>query len=138
MKELMMLLLLTTPAGRSLAAQSRYLDVAPRLIVSPVQHDSRSRGPFALRDFRFVQSPLGVGGDSVRSQHHYVRNGAMIGASIGFVAGAVGGLMGSDGCVNCSKARIASGYVLGFGAMSALAGAALGAITGQAIGWTRH
>jgi hypothetical protein len=77
-------------------------------------------------------------GDTEPAKHHYVRNGAIIGGSIGFVAGAIGGGILSDGCDNCSKARIAASYVGGVGAGGALVGTILGAVAGRVIGWTRH
>jgi len=134
-------LLLLLVAGSRSGAQFSYPGATLARMGSAVQHDSGYRALFAPSPIRSARLQLSVKarlGDTEPAKHHYVRNGAIIGGSIGFVAGAIGGGILSDGCDNCSKGRIAVSYVGGVGAAGALAGAILGAVAGRVIGWTLH
>lgn len=142
MKRSWIILLLPLVAGSRSGAQSSYPGATLARIGSAVQHDTGSRALFApspVRSARMHLSDKATLSDTEPAKHHhYVRNGAILGASIGFVAGAIGGGILSDGCDNCSKGRIAVSYVGGVGGAGALVGAILGAVAGRVIGWTHR
>ena len=140
MKGVVTILLLALVGTDRLGAQAAHSAVVPVFIDSTVQQDG-GRILFARRPLRPVRPLFGVATgseDSARARHHYVRNGAILGGSIGFVVGAIGGGILSDRCVNCSRGMIAVAYVGGIGGASALLGAILGGVTGQVVEWTRH
>jgi hypothetical protein len=134
------LMVLVALAGSTRAgAQSR--DLGSNLFFeAEARHDSVYRALFALSPVRSTRSP-GIGlafADTAPAKHHYVRNGAIIGGSIGFVAGAIGGGILSEGCTNCSIYRGAFTYIGAAGSAGAVVGSILGGVTGQVIGWLRH
>jgi hypothetical protein len=138
MKAVVMVALMLGTNGR-LTAQSTYFRTTTFSDVS-VQRDSGLLAPFTPQLPRPAQTSVGVAvrsTDSVRARAHYARNGAILGGSLGFIAGAIGGSLLSNTCDNCSRERI-GGSILAVGVAGGLVGAILGGIAGEVVGWTRR
>jgi hypothetical protein len=139
-KVLLLMALLVIVASGRMTAQSARLNTPTAFVNPPVQHASGFDARFARQFLPPAQRSVGAAigsADSSSARHHHVRNGAITGGSIGFIAGAIGGSLLSNTCVNCSKGTI-TGEILAVGVAGGLVGAILGSVTGQVFGWTHH
>lgn len=85
-----------------------------------------------------IARPSFVRADSSSRPRRHVGRAALIGAGVGFVAGAIGGSFVGTGCdvtsrATCSPRRQQLGVMLFFGAEGAAAGAGIGALIGLAM-----